>query len=306
MTVFGTTRACASAAALTLLAAFAGQTVIAQPIPVGTSTITMTYETTAGEVSFSGDRDYLPGAGGPSDATALGDAPNIRAFNSVNSFGRRAFLANSNPVFAGVLRDDESLIAHAFFKNVPTDIGEDFFPDLVTGGSLTVTVGPINFAEPVRIDPTTVMLHALWSANQADQLPLLYINLHNHHTESTAFREFDDFINGGVFSNFPVANYVLGDLAVTVGGNGTTSLNLSITIPYTMLENLEETGQVVPPGLPAPQGFLEPFHFHIEYTVAPTPLAGVPAASFWSTMALIAIVAAGATISLRRARPATK
>ncbi len=289
---------CVSALALTL--AVTGGTVLGQPVPIGTSTITVTYETTAGEVSFSGDRDYLPNAGGPGDATVLGAARNIRAFNSVNSFGRRAFLANSNPLFAGVLLDDESMITHAFFKNVPADIAEVFFPDLIPGGSLTITVGPINFAEPVRIDETTLMLHALWSGDQADLLPSLYINLHNHHTQSVDFRDLDDFLAGGVFSNFPVPNYVLGDLAPVIAGNGTTSLNLSLTIPYDMLENLEETGQTVPAGLPAPQGFLEPFHFHIEYTVAPAPVTGVPTATLWSLSALVLIIATSATIVLRR------
>ncbi len=263
----------------------------AGPIPIGTSTVTVGYDTTAGPVSFSGDRAYLDDATGPGNSTVLGAAPNIRAFNSIDSFGRRTFLANSNPIFAGVLGGDETLVTHAFFKNVPTDIGQDFFPDLVEGGGITIEVGSIEFATPATIDPSTMMLHALWNPEQADQLGNPYINLHNHHTQTDPFRDSNDFLAGGIFSTFPVANFTLGDLGATVTGNGTTSLALSVTIPYTMLQNLEELGQVVPPGLPAPQGFLEPFHFHIEYAVTPEP----------STLALLILA-----LLPRRRRPGAK
>ncbi len=59
----------------------------ARPVPTGTGTITIGYETEAGPVSYSGERDYS--GTGPTDATVLVGADNIRVFNSWNSFGRR-------------------------------------------------------------------------------------------------------------------------------------------------------------------------------------------------------------------------
>ena len=73
-------------------------------------------------------------------------------------------------------------------------------------------------------------------------------------------------------------NYVLGasGLDVAVHGNGTNQLDLTVSFPYGILRNLEETGQDVPDHLRAPQGFLEPWHFHLEYVVPePATLAMV-------------------------------
>ncbi len=276
--------------------------VTAQPIPTGSSTVTVSYETAQGEVSFSGERAYLPDAAGPTDATSLGAAPNIRAFNATNSFGRRTTLANSNPQFQHVLDEDETLITHAFFKNIPTQLGEVYFPDLVPDGLVTITIGPIEFATPVEVDRETLMLHALWNGDQVDQLPLFYINLHNHHTAENVFRDMEDFINGGVFSDFPVANYVLGDVSPVISGSGTNTLHLTFTFPYAILENLEEAGQTVPGNLPAPQGFLEPFHIHVEYVVreAAVEVDAVPLASFGSATAMQGIILLASLFVLRR------
>lgn len=245
----------------------------APPIPIGSSTVTVGYDTTGGAVSFSGSRDFLSDATGPGDATVLGSAPNITAFNSVNSFGRRTALANSNPAFADVLGPNESLITHAFFKNVPSQLNDDFFPDLVPNGDLTFTVDDIHFDGPVTVDESTLLMHVLFNGDQVDQLPNFYFNVHNHHTGTDPFRNFDEFINGGIFSDFPFtgANYVLGDVTPQFTGNGTDTLGFSVTVPYDILKNIEEVGQQVPAGLPAPQGFLEPFHFHFEYVVTPEP-----------------------------------
>lgn len=243
-----------------------------RPVPSGQSAVTISYQTASGAVSFSGNRGYLDEANlGPSDATILGGAPNIAAFNSVNSFGRRTALANSNPNFANVLGPNESLVTHAFFKNVPAGgLVEPFFPGLVENGDLTITVENIQFAQPVTVDQSTFMMHVLWNADQVDRLVPFYTNVHNHHTETNHFRDFDDFLNGGIFNDSP-SNTALGAVTAQFTGSGTDTLGFSITVPYTILRNLEDIGQSVPAGLPAPQGFLEPFHFHFEYIVTPEP-----------------------------------
>ena len=244
-----------------------GTTLGEGPIPIGESTTTISYHDGSGVVSFSGDRAYLLDATGPGNATILDPASNIKAFNSVNSFGRRTFLA-SNQVFSHVLGPDETLMTHALFK---IDNSADFFSGIVEGGDVTISVEGIQFAEPVVIDESTFMLHALWRADQADQLGNPYINTHNHHTDTDPFRDFGSFVDGGVFSNFPFvgANYTLDDVSVEFTGSGTETLGLSITFPYELLKSLEESSpsQSVPGGLPAPHGFLEPFHFHLEYVV---------------------------------------
>ncbi len=287
-----------NAIALALIGTLASTAVAQRPVPVGSSRITVSYETATGPVSFSGDRDYLGDAMGPSNATNLDEASNIRAFNAVNSFGRRTFLSNINPMFADVLREDESLIAHAFFK---IDFADDYFPGIVEGGVITITVDEVKFDQPVVVDRNTVMLHSLWNT-QADQLNPPYIDLHNHQTRTSQFRDISEFIAGGVFGEFPVPNYALGVLAPVVSGQGTDTLRITARIPYGLLRHLEDQGQSVPGGLPAPQGFLEPFHFHVEYAVAfADDTSAVPTASQWSylTMAAILLVTSGCVL-LRR------
>ena len=65
-----------------------------------------------GDTEFFASIDYT-GAVLP-DAVPLVGAPNVRSFNSVNSFGRRVFVFNTGPQFADALKPDESQIAHAF------------------------------------------------------------------------------------------------------------------------------------------------------------------------------------------------
>lgn len=251
---------------ITLVVLAAAPAVSAGPVPIGDATVTVRYETASGVQQFSGSRDFNGSA--PVDATVLGAAPNIKAFNAVNTFGRRTAVAN-NPSFAGVLGGNESLIAHAFFK---IDNGAAYFPGLVNDGSITLDIADIQFAEPVTLDEETLMLHVRWN-DQADQLLSPYIQIDDHHTRLSTFRDLDAFLASGAFGNFPTPNYVLGNPAIQwqVTGNGTSTLGVRVTFPYSVLKNLEETGQAVPSGLPAPQGFLEPFHFHIEYVVVPEP-----------------------------------
>lgn len=96
-----------------------------------------------------------------------------------------------------------------------------------------------------------------------------YCNLHSHYTLTEPFRGFSLLSASAVFNSIPVPNHVLGasGLNVVVKGNGTNQLDLAASFPYEILRNLEEMGQDVPNGVPAPQGFLEPFHFHLEYVV---------------------------------------
>lgn len=286
-------------AATTLVGLLTVSAFAQRPLPEGTSRVTVSYETNAGPVSFSGDRDFLGNAMGPGNATVLDPNSNIRTFNSVNSFGRRTFLANSNPAFADVLAVDESLIAHALFK---IDIGVAFFPGLVNDGLVTIRIDDIQFDQPVTVDRDTIMLHTLWNT-QADQLNPPYINLHNHYTRTTQFRDLDDFLAGGVFANFPTPNFSLAVLAPVVTGQGTDTISITAQVPYGLLKHLEDVGQAVPGGLPAPQGFLEPFHFHVEYAVAASTASAVPTASEWSyiLMAAILLVTSGCMISRRGA-----
>jgi len=261
-------RYAASAAAwcgLAVLAMTAPAT--ARPVPIGSSTTTVSYPTATGVVSYSGDRNYM--GTGFSDATNLDGAPNIRTFNSANIYGRRTDLQASHPMFSHVLGPDESLLAHAFLK---IDNGAEYFPGLLPGSDVTVSVSNIRFNEPVTVDRSTFLFHTLWRADQADRLQHPYHHLHNLHTADAAFRDLDDFLAGAIFSDTPEPNYLLGDTAPVFTGEGTETLGFSITFPYNFLKNLEEEGLHPPPaGLPAPGGFLEPYHIHFEYTVVPEP-----------------------------------
>jgi hypothetical protein len=47
-----------------------------------------------------------------------------------------------------------------------------------------------------------------------------------------------------------------------------------LSVPYERLRHFEDVGQEVPEDLPAPFGFLEPFHFHVEFVVSSVPEPG--------------------------------
>ncbi|MGD2111675.1 MAG: hypothetical protein PVI86_20050 [Phycisphaerae bacterium] len=231
----------------------------AGPLPMGTSTTTISYETDSDPFSASGDRDY--NGAFPSDATVLVGADNIKIFNSVNQFGRR-------PLVPGALGPNESVIAHAFFKS---DVDAEYFPGLADGGNITLRFENVHFDQPVTVVEDTMMLHALFRAEQVDELDNFYLNLDNHYTATPTFRDEADFYAADMFRVFPVPSVMLDAIDPVVSGNGTDTIDIELTFPYALLEHLEEQGQVVPAGLPAPQGFLEPFHFHLEYVVAPEP-----------------------------------
>lgn len=246
----------------------------AGPVPIGTDTITVSYPTDAGIVSYSGSRDYNGTSVG--DATPLGAAPNIRTFNSYGNtlgvFGRRtAPVLLTNPAHQHVLGPDESLMTHAFFK---IDNNGDFFSGLIDGGSVTIRVDNIRFDQPVHVLDDTRLFHVKWN-DQADELPSPYISLDDHRTPADNFRDFQDFRQVGLFTTFPTDNFILGDdqISWTITGEGTDTLGFQTVIPYDAFRNFEETMpyQSVPDGLPQPQGFLEPFHFHLEYVVVPEP-----------------------------------
>lgn len=247
----------------------------ARPIPTGMGTTTVSYMTHHGPVSFSGDRNYA--GTGPASATPLGSAPNVAAFNSVNSFGRRPLVETFAPG-QGAIRSNESLVTNAFFK---INNNGDYFPGLEHHGDVTIRVDNMTFSEPVFVQENTFMFHTFWLSSQVDQFPPAetYLNIHNHHTAAVNFRNLDLFESSGVFAHSGGGhhhggeNAGFGDVHPIITGDGTAGspLSIELTVPYHLFANLEQMNQAVPPGLPGPQGFLEPFHFHMEYVVVPEP-----------------------------------
>jgi len=245
-----------------------GTTALAGPIPLGESTVTVSYPTDSGNPSFSTDRDfrgtYFP------DALPLGDAPNIKMFQAVNAYGRRVNVASQ---FPEVIGDNESVVAHSFVK---IDNNGDYFPGIPANGTVSVRIDNIRFSEPVRLDESTFLLHTFWDLNQSDQLHHYYDHPHNLHTLTDPFRNEEEFHMAHEIVTDPAPHHVFGDLAplTTITGQGTDTLSILVEIPYEMFKHLHEEGQMVPDGLPAPHGFLEPYHFHLEYVVAAVPEPG--------------------------------
>jgi hypothetical protein len=197
----------------------------------------------------------------------LAAAPNIKAFSAVDVYGRRARVAISYPE---VLAPDESLIAHAFLK---LDNSQDYFPGITEGAAVTVEVEGIHFDQPVDLDESTFLFHTLWDTNQSNLLDQYYDHEHNLHTLTDPFRDTEAFHLAHEFVDLPAPHQVFGDLApyITITGDGTDTLGFVAMIPYDMFRHLHEEGQMVPDGLPAPHGFLEPYHFHFEYVVSVVP-----------------------------------
>lgn len=256
----------------TVLVIASGSVANARPVvlPNTQTTTTVSVTTNSNIASYSASVGY--------EGAVLSDAvpfsgSNIRSFNSVNSFGRRTFVANSGPQHQVVLnKDTESLITHALFK---VDFDSNFFSSVDPNSTITIQVDDILFSEPVTVLDDTIMLHSLWRDAQVSQFPpaTRYQNPHNHFTIADPFRNAVNFFQTGVFVNFPVNHFVFNadGLGFGVSGEGTDTLDITVSFPYSMLKHLQEEGQPVPEGLPAPGGFLEPFHFHLEYVVTPEP-----------------------------------
>lgn len=266
----------------------------ARPIPTGMGTTTVSYMTHHSLESFSGNRNYS--GTGPASATPLGAAPNIAAFNSVNSFGRRQLADNAFPN-ANVINDQsESLVTNAFFK---INNNGDYFPDLEHDSNVTIKVENMTFSEPVTVLQNTFMFHTFWLSSQSDQIPPAetYLNLHNHHTAVVNFRDLEEFEMSGVFAHggghgHGGENAGFGDVHPHITGDGTAGnpLSIELTVPYHLFASFEQVDQAVPAGLPGPQGFLEPFHFHLEYVVVPEP----------ATIGLLAVSALFVIVRRRR------
>lgn len=261
---------------LAIALATSGAKLNASVIPLGPATTTVSYTTDAGLQTFSGSRAFNGSI--PSDATILGAAPNIKTFNSVNTFGWRLMVP-------GAVYPGESVITNAFYKN---NVNQDYFPGILEGSDLTLSVQGIHFDQPVSIDVNTMVLHTFWDADQVDQLPMPYQHVHGFRTATDPFRDLDLFIGA---LPFPADHYVLDQFDPVITGNGTDTLGYTITIPYELLRHIHEDhhGQTVPPGLPAPHGFLEPYHFHVEYAITPEP-------------GTLCLLAGGALLAMRRGR----
>lgn len=240
----------------------------ASPVPIGQSQITLRYMTENGPVEFSDAREYTGGP--PVDLDG-----NVKMFNSAGNtataFGRRTSLL-ANPIYANVLGPNETLVAHAFFKQ---DNDADYFPGIMHDSDITVRIENVQFAEPVTIQQDTMLFHTLWLSEQSDQLDDFYHHVHNIHTLTDPFRNADEFLAAGQFATSP-DNFVIEQSAISYSilGDGTDTLSFEFTFPYALMMNLEEMhhqNPEIPVGLPAPHGFLEPFHFHFEYAVVPEP-----------------------------------
>ncbi len=246
-----------------ILGAIALPALAVGPTPVGEADVTFSYMTDAGPRILNSSVDYSGQT--VNDIIPLGGDPNIGYFNSANSFGRRNLID-------GAVRENESLLTHALFK--PPSHTTDLFPDIVDNGSVTLEVRNIHLTEPGFVQRDTVMLHKMWDADQVDILPNFYVNIHNYDGGPDAVRDFDDFFPM-LFTDFPAPNYDMNALSgsseIEIFGDGTDMLGFRITVPYDRFRNFEDVDQEVPAGLPAPFGFLEPFHFHVEFAVSNVP-----------------------------------
>ncbi len=243
-----------------------------QPQPIGSSTMSISYTTTAGNVMFSGLRTH--DGTGPGDVAHLTGAPNVGAFSAHNALGRRPASAQGA---------DETLMRHGFYKfgSSGFNIAADFFQDMTPGSDITIAIENVQFDRPVQIQEDTALLHILWDIDQVDSLglngenlPRSYVNPNNHHTVAN-LRDVAEFQNQNVFRENPEPNYVIGDIAPSFWQPQPDVVSVSLTFPYEMFRHSEDDGLGVPAGLPGPGGFLEPFHFHLEYLVVPEPSAGL-------------------------------
>lgn len=252
--------------AVCLMALLSSAALATGPTPIGEADITFSYPMMDGMTYSVSDSMDFSGVG-HEDAVPLGGNHQLSFFNSANNFGARNF-------YPDAIGDNETVIAHAMFKGHDTH-DDVYFHDMDVSGAVTLEVANIQFDQPTWILEDTLMLHKMWDADQVDQLPNFYINVSNYESLQDPFRDSDAFFPLH-FTDFPEPNYDFGGLAehggiVSISGQGTTSLTLSVTIPYSMFRNFEDVDQDVPDHLPAPAGYLEPFHFHVEYVVSSVP-----------------------------------
>jgi hypothetical protein len=242
----------------------------AAPLPVADGHVQLSYPTDAGPLSYQGDRPFL--GANPFVPTNLDGAPNIGLFNSRAVFAWRNRVADFHP---HVIAADETVISHAFFKINPQNQqnnGGEFFPGIMEDGHITIQAN-MQFDQPVFVEENTFLMHVLWDIDQTEQLDHPYHHEHNCHSMTDPFRDFADFFSpAAAFADHPEPNYTLGTVNPVIAGEGTDTLSVNFTFPYHMLMHLSEMGHMPPPaGLPAPHGFLEPFHIHFEYVVKSVP-----------------------------------
>lgn len=252
----------------------------AGPQPIGNATITVSYPTTGGGTYTASEPRNFNGTN-PSDATTFGEAPtNTSMFSSVDVFGRRAHVAQ---IFPEVIAPAESLLTFSWYK---INTGEDLFPGIAENATVTVKVEGIQFAEPVRFLEDTYLFHNLWDPDQFETAivrGLFETNMHGHyfHTLTDPFRDTEKFqqVPGEFSPDGQMPHQTFGNLApyITLLGDGTDTLSFIAEIPYAMFAHPHEGHhgghQHGDPyeGLPAPHGFLEPYHFHFETLVSAVP-----------------------------------
>jgi len=256
--------------AVSLVAAAVSLAHATGPLPINNANISVSWETGAGTETVAGVADYSGTS--PADASELEPGSNIRYVGGANVLAKR--------VIAGAFGPDESVLYHGFFKPFP--FTTDWFDGIAPDGNVTFEVQNIQFAEPVVLQTDTFLWHKRWDADQADQLSPGYIHVDNLDTGPAPFRDLAEFQNTvpPIFASNP-DNFTVGTLsganALEVFGQGTNTVGWRITVPYALFEHLENAGQTTPGDLPAPHGFLEPFHFHFEMAVArvPEPATGL-------------------------------
>jgi|CXWL01.1.fsa_nt_gi hypothetical protein len=263
---------CVLAAALTTPA-------LAGPQPIGEATITVSYPLLSGGTYTATEPRNFNGTN-PSAATAFGDASNMSMFSSVpDLFGRRAHVAQ---YFPEVILPSESLLTFSWYK---LDKDGDYFPDIAADAVVTVKVEGVHFAEPVRFHEDTYLFHNLWDTTQFNTAilrGLFETDMHGHyfHTLTDPFRDTDKFqqVSGEFSPPGEMPHQSFGDIApyITLLGDGTDTIGFIAEIPYMMFAHPHEGhggGHQGDPyaGLPAPHGFLEPYHFHFETLVSAVP-----------------------------------
>ena len=252
---------------------------IAGPQPIGNATITVSYQTMSGGTYTASESRNFAGTN-PSHATVFGDNSNMSMFSSVDVFGRRAHVAQIVPE---VIAPSESLLTFSWYK---IDNAADYFPDIAHDATVTVKVEGIQFPEPVQFHEDTYLFHNLWDPDQFETAilrGLFETDMHGHyfHTLTDPFRDTDKFqqVPGEFSPEGEMPHQTFGDLApmITLLGDGTDTIGFIAEIPYMMFAHPHEghgDGHVHGDpyeGLPAPHGFLEPYHFHFETLVSAVP-----------------------------------